>query len=80
MVVTAPPARIEIGTIRFSGLARPAALRAAASFEHALASLAEGRAECAPARPGGPLTVRWNADPERLGRSVAEAVYARIKG
>jgi hypothetical protein len=79
MVVTVPPARIEIGSIRFSGLARPAALRAAASFERELTRLAEGKAEWARAAPRGPLNVRWNADPERLGRSLAEAVYARIR-
>jgi hypothetical protein len=78
--VTGRPARIEIGELRISGLARPVALRAAAAFERELARLAEaGTPDQRMRTPiGAPLRVGWSDNPERLGRAMAEAVHVRI--
>jgi hypothetical protein len=75
------PVTVSVGALVFEGLSRPAALRAGAALQGALAELIERRGLPTAAdvlRAGKPAPLRDGLRPEELGREVAQRVWREL--
>jgi hypothetical protein len=75
------PVTVFVDTLVFDGLSQPAALRAGAALQSALAELIERRGLPTAAdvlRAGKPAPLRDGLRPEELGREVAQRVWREL--
>jgi hypothetical protein len=75
------PVTVSVGTLVFDGLSRPAALRAGAALQSALAELIERRGLPTAAdvlRAGTLAPLRGGLGPEELGREAAQRVWREL--